>query len=137
MRSVNDILKEKKLRLTPVREKVMSLIQAQDRAIAHRDIEHSFEQIDRITLYRTLKSFEEKGIIHKIDDGTGIAKYAMCDTACDEHHHHDDHVHFHCNYCGSTFCIDEIEAPQIQLPKKHLVEKTTVVLNGKCSDCQN
>jgi len=130
-----DILKAKNLRLTPIREKVLSLLLSSEKAIANKDIEMAFDYLDRITLYRTLKSFEEKGIIHKIEDGTGVAKYAVCVDDCQEGHHHDEHVHFHCNDCGDTFCVEEVAIPKIQTPKKHKVETTSIVLNGTCESC--
>ncbi len=130
------ILKSRELRATNVREKILELFIDAPKAITHRDIELAFDYIDRITLYRTLKAFEEKGLIHKIEDGSGVAKYARCIDNCDEDHHHDDHVHFHCNDCGDTFCVEEVEVPYIKSPSKHLVTKTTIVLNGTCEQCQ-
>jgi Fe2+ or Zn2+ uptake regulation protein len=32
------------------------------------EIENQFENADRITIYRTLKTFEEKGIVHSIQE---------------------------------------------------------------------
>lgn len=133
---ISDILKSRDLRTTAVREKVLELFLKAPKAITNRDIELEFDHIDRITLYRTLKAFEEKGLIHKIDDGSGTPKFAKCIDNCDESHHHDDHVHFHCNDCGDTFCIEEVEVPYIKSPSKHLVKKTNIVLNGTCESCQ-
>ena len=48
-------------------------------AVTLSDIENAFEKADRTTLYRTIKTFEEKGYVHQIDDGTGITKYALCE----------------------------------------------------------
>jgi len=116
--SAEQILKEKQLRQTPVRVKMLSVL------------------VDRITLYRTLKAFEEKGIIHKIEDGSGISKFALCIDDCNEDHHHDEHVHFHCNDCGDTFCVEEVEVPYVQAPKKHKVKTMSIILNGTCENCQ-
>lgn len=130
-----DIIKSKNLRPTPVREKVLNLLISSEKAISNKNIEVEFDYIDRITLYRTLKSFEEKGIIHKIEDGSGISKYAMCIDDCEEGHHHDEHVHFHCNDCGDTFCVEDVEVPTLKSPKKHKVENTSIVMNGTCENC--
>ena len=51
-------------------------------AVTLSDIENAFEKADRTTLYRTIKTFEEKVIVHQIDDGTGITKYALCEQGC-------------------------------------------------------
>jgi Fur family ferric uptake transcriptional regulator len=135
-RSSTDILQSKKLRVTSVRENILTLLLSNDRAVSTKDIEKELKQVDRITLYRTLKAFEEKGVVHKIDDGTGVAKYALCIDKCDEDHHHDDHVHFHCNDCGDTFCVEEIEVPYIKTPSKLKVDRTSIVMNGTCERCQ-
>ena len=133
---IANLLKAKDLRVTAVREKIFGLFLNSDKAITNRDIELEFDYIDRITLYRTLKAFEEKGLIHKIEDGSGVPKFAKCIDNCDEGHHHDDHVHFHCNDCGDTFCVEEVEVPYIKSPAKLVVKKTTIVLNGICESCQ-
>lgn len=134
--SIEEILQSKSLRATSVREKVLSVLLASEKATSPRDIELKFENLDRITLYRTLKTFEEKGIIHKIEDGTGKPKFALCIDRCDEDHHHDDHVHFHCNDCGDTFCVEEIEVPYIKTPSKLKVENTAIIMKGTCESCQ-
>lgn len=105
------------------------------KALSSHDVEKQLSDADRITLYRTLKSFEEKGIIHKAIDGTITQKYALCDAHCDEDHHHDEHVHFHCEKCENTFCIDQVVVPQIDLPSGFKVKQTNMVVSGVCKDC--
>ena len=129
------ILKSHNLRITPVRKEVLSLFVENEVAISHQDIEKSILDIDRITLYRTLKSFEEKGVIHKAVDGTDTAKYALCEAKCNEGSHYDDHVHFHCENCGNTFCVEDVEVPQMQSPEGYIIRSTHVILNGKCKKC--
>ena len=63
-------------------------------------------RFDRVTLYRTIKQFEEKGLIHEVIDTKGQAKYALCVTECTTHEHHDDHLHFHCSQCDRTIGVD-------------------------------
>ena len=41
-------------------------------------LEKAFPKSDRITMYRTLKTFEEKGILHSIKGEGDEAKYALC-----------------------------------------------------------
>ena len=57
-------------------------MQKKEIAVTLSDIENAFEKADRTTLYRTIKTFEEKDIVHQIDDGTGITKYALCEQGC-------------------------------------------------------
>ena len=132
------ILKANRLSKTEVRKKILELFMQSDIALSLPEIESSFEKIDRITLYRTLKTFESKGIIHKAIDGTNHPKYAMCSGHCDEHSHHDNHAHFHCTACEKTICLDHVLTPNIpNLPAGYSVNETNLILSGVCIDCQN
>jgi Fur family transcriptional regulator, ferric uptake regulator len=129
------ILKKHSLRVTPIRTDVINIFSAAGRALSSNDIETNLKDADRITLYRTLKSFEDKGIIHKAIDGTTTQKYALCEDECDEHHHHDEHVHFHCEKCENTFCLDHVYVPQVIVPEGFVVRDTNMIVNGVCKDC--
>lgn len=129
------ILKKHNLRITQFRMDVINVFNKAGHALSSSDIETKLKDADRITLYRTLKSFEEKGIIHKAVDGTITQKYAICDADCDEHHHHDQHVHFHCERCENTFCMDNVFVPIIHLPQGFNVSSTNMVVNGTCEKC--
>lgn len=76
MTTAESILKKHLLRVTQFRLDVISIFITAGRALASHDIEEKLHDADRITLYRTLKSFEDKGIIHKAIDGTLTQKFA-------------------------------------------------------------
>lgn len=135
MLSANEILLKHKLRVTSVRKDVIQVFLESGCALSSSDIESRLVNPDRITLYRTLKSFEDKGIIHKAMDGTLIQKYALCDAECDEHHHHDEHVHFRCQVCEHTFCVEGVKVPKIQLPEGFIIEQRDMVISGTCQSC--
>jgi len=66
------------LRKTNIRKEVLeSFISSEGRALSHSQLELMLEDTDRVTLYRTLKTFEQKGIIHQAVDGSGIMKFAL------------------------------------------------------------
>ncbi len=131
------ILKANGLRKTEVRKKILDLFLDSKNALSLSAIESSFEKLDRITLYRTLKTFEGKGIIHKAIDGTNHPKYAMCKAQCDEEHHQDNHAHFHCTSCQKTICLNHLPTPNISnLAKKgYNIQETNLILSGTCPDC--
>ncbi len=135
MVATDTILKNHNLRVTPFRTEVLSLFANAGKALSSQELEARLYDADRITLYRTIKSFEEKGIIHKAIDGTLTQKYALCEAECNEHHHHDEHVHFHCDKCENTFCLDHIYVPHVQLPSGFTVKKTNMVVSGVCEKC--
>ena len=135
MNQAVDLLKHHRLKKTPVRLQILHEFLQAKRALSKSDIEETFDKLDRITLYRTLKSFEEKGLIHKAVDGSDKIKFALCHNGCSAEHHLDTHAHFHCNECGKTFCVDEIPAPKVKAPKGFTLGKTHLVLAGKCDKC--
>ena len=52
-------------------------------AVSLKELEGKFDRADTATLFRTLKTFESNNLIHKIDDGTGTAKYGLCEEHCE------------------------------------------------------
>ena len=129
------ILRRKNLNITESRKKILSLFLAHKDALAHGDIEkHAGEKFDRVTVYRTLQTFVEKGIVHTIPTVDNATLYALCKD-CNEEHHHDDHVHFVCRNCNSTICLDDIVSPEISLPQGYVAQDVQVVINGICKNC--
>jgi Fur family transcriptional regulator, ferric uptake regulator len=134
---LNDILRNKHLSVTDSRKKILSLFLSSHDALAHGDIEKKAgEKFDRVTIYRTLQTFVEKGIVHTIPTADNSIKYALC-KECEEGHHHDDHVHFICSNCEKTICLDDIVSPRIELPSGYKADNVQVVINGTCKDCLN
>jgi len=129
-------LNERNITPTAMRILVLDSLLKQHAAISLRDIEKNLEPADRITIYRTLKTFSEKGLIHVIDDGTGTPKYALCPDDCDANQHHDLHVHFNCIVCKETFCLPNTKIPDIVLPKNFSPTEMNLVVKGICSTCK-
>ena len=132
----NALLSHSNLRKTPVRLQVLELLlRKHEEALSSHQLESGLPEVDRITLYRTLRTFEQKGIIHQAFDGTANAKYALCNEACTEHHHVDRHAHFHCSFCGKTVCLDESPQPDVVVPGGFIVQSSHLILRGSCPDC--
>ena len=128
-------LKQKEIRPTAMRLLVLEFLSGQATAISLTDLENAFERSDRVTLFRTLKSFQKKGLIHSIDDGTGIPKYAFCEEGCECDIERDLHVHFHCRICNGTFCLPKYKIPEIDLPEDFRPEEANLVVKGICGKC--
>ncbi|HKK79564.1 MAG TPA: transcriptional repressor [Phaeodactylibacter sp.] len=129
-------LKAHKLRNTAIRKEVLELfMQSEGKALSNQDLEEQLDSPDRITLYRTLKAFEDRGLIHLAVDRGGISKYALCSDDCDAHAHHDSHAHFHCQSCGKTICLEGEIIIKAQPPAGYRVRQEKLVLEGECADC--
>ena len=114
---------------------VLDFLFKQNSAISLTDIEKGLVPADRITIYRTLKTFEEKGLAHAIDDGTGSPKYALCLDGCGADEHHDMHVHFYCISCKETFCLPDSKIPNITLPTRFNSVEMNLLVKGTCGQC--
>jgi Fur family ferric uptake transcriptional regulator len=131
------ILKKNQLSVTDGRKKILSLFLKSPGALAHADIEKDTDAaFDRVTVYRTLQTFVDKGIIHHIPTTDNSILYALCKDNCVEGHHHDNHVHFICDECHKTICLDDVIVPDVKLPKGFKPKHAEMVVNGICDDCR-
>ena len=134
---IDDILRRNSLSITESRKKILNLFLNVPGALAHGDIERKAgEKFDRVTVYRTLQTFVEKGIIHTIPTTDNSVRYALCKDNCAGGHHHDDHVHFICLQCGTTLCLEEVVVPEIKMRRGFSINEIEVVVKGICLDCQ-
>lgn len=135
--TIKEILKKNHMSVTDSRMQILGLFYDHEGALAHADIEkNTGDAIDRVTIYRTLQTFEEKGIIHTIPTADNSVKYALCKEQCADGHHHDNHVHFICEDCGKTICLDDVLVPEVKLPKDFEPHQSNMVVNGVCGDCK-
>lgn len=137
MKTIEQLLESKKIRVTAMRLLIYKFLANKQVAVTLSDIENAFAKVDRTTLYRTIKTFEENIIVHQIDDGTGITKYALCEQGCKCDIKNDLHLHFHCNNCNETVCLTEHKIPQIKVPVGFVSENVNLVVKGICNKCSN
>ncbi len=135
-KSIDKSLKIKKVKPTAMRQLVLDILSKQNHAIGLPELEFQFEQADRSTLYRTLKTFVKNKVIHSIDDGSGTIKYAICKDTC-QCNPSELHVHFYCTKCEKTTCLTDHPIPSINLPDTYLVENINMVVKGICIKCQS
>ncbi len=136
MKTQQDILKQNSLSVTEGRLKILDLFLATNGALAHADIEKSTDaNFDRVTVYRTLQTFVEKGIIHQIPTTDNSILYALCKDDCEQGQHNDNHVHFVCSNCNKTICLDHVTVPNVVLPNNFKQEHIAMVVTGVCADC--
>ena len=135
MKEIEKRLNDNGVRPTAMRILIYKYMAEKEVAVALTDIENAFSKADRTTLYRTLKTFEEKGIVHQIDDGTHISKYALCEPGCNCELEQDLHLHFHCNNCEETVCLTEQKIPHINLPDGYIAEDANLIVKGICEKC--
>ncbi|MEX8546139.1 MAG: Fur family transcriptional regulator [Mucilaginibacter sp.] len=132
----NELLQKHQLKKTAPRISVLSVLKSREMATSQPELEEIIgKQVDRVTLYRILSTFEEKGIIHKVLGLDGTANYAFCSASCTEHEHHDEHVHFNCTVCKHIFCLPDSQIPVVNLPKGFKVNSLNISALGICDKC--
>ena len=128
------ILREHGLRSTPVRRAVLQRLSNREAAVPLSAFAEATDA-DRITLYRTLRTFESLGIIHRVPDADGAAQYALCGGGCTPEAHTHHHPHFQCGDCGQTYCLPEVRTSAPVLPKGYRARETHVTYEGTCATC--
>lgn len=131
-----ELLRRHLLRSTPARRAVVAHLRARDSAATAAELERVVDA-DRVTTYRTLRAFEERGLVHRIRDaGAAGDRFALCGTACGPQGHAHAHAHFHCADCDQTFCLAEASAPVPPvLPEGYTFDDAQLTYRGRCAGC--
>jgi Fur family transcriptional regulator, ferric uptake regulator len=129
------ILEAKEIRPTAMRLLILRELDNAKSALNLNELEVLFDQVDHVTLYRTIKTFQENQLIHSIIDGTGSVRYALCSEGC-TCSINDSHIHFHCDVCGKTLCLKQVKIPQVDLPEDYALKSLSYVASGVCPACK-
>lgn len=130
------IIKGHGLRLTDQRLTLVKIFQEAEHALNYKELSSKLpSSFDRVTIYRNLKSFEEKGLIHAIPNADGELHYALCKHEHEEQHDHASHAHFKCTSCDRIECLDDNINFQPNVPKGYHTESYRLMISGLCRDC--
>ena len=125
---MNELFKNKGIKCTKQREKVLSIIN--EKPVTIKEILDSKEDIDTSTVYRILELFLEKELIIKIVDGSEVY-YAVNDT----HSHYVNCIKCHkkekINYCYMEKMEDKIEKDLGYTLVSH-----NLIIDGICPKCK-
>lgn len=131
------LLKQHKLSVTESRLSILSLFEQSPNALSQADIEAgTASTLDRVTVYRTLQTFLQKGLIHQVPTADAVQLYALCGGSCSTGHHSDDHVHFECTTCLKTTCLDDVIIPTVKLPRGFKPSRSSMIVEGTCAACK-
>lgn len=134
-RELPKLLSQAGLKNTSGRMAIMELLKNEG-PLSHEEIMNKLSgiAINRVTIYRALDSFVHAGIVHRIDTGDRVWKFALCG------HHHAGHCHPHfvCKACGKIECMNSIELPPVKGFKEgYTIEESEFYLKGRCSQCKH
>lgn len=134
METIEQHLQEHGVRPTSVRILVWKTIRGRVRPFTLADMEELMPHMDHSSLFRTLRLFVERQLLHEINDGTGHQKYCICRCHDDEHL---NHIHFTCVRCGKTYCMTNHQIPHVSLPCGFEVQNIEYNVKGICQECSN
>ena len=132
---IKELLQKRGLKATKTRVDLLTKMHRYGSAMSHSTIQKKMGPIDRVTLYRTLESLKENGIIHIAFQENNETYYAICGNSCDENHHQHEHVHFKCTKCNTVTCEKLISKIEVSLPN-YLIDKISVNIEGLCQICR-
>lgn len=131
--NIENKLIDKNTQPTSMRILVYDFLSNQKSALSLSEVENYFENADRTTIYRTLKTFEEKGIVHSIQENN-TTKYKLCDDGCNENTHKDQHLHFYCKICKQTTCKKDVSFTE-NMNTNFRIDEIRFFAKGICENC--
>jgi len=139
---LKEILKRYDLKVTPVRMQVLEALIRSDVALSHADITEALgdENLDKVTLYRTLSVFTEKGLVHKVATEDRNWLYAILMEGPLELAAEHAHAHFVCDACEKIFCFPlgtQANDGVNSIREGFIVREKEIRLHGLCPTCHN
>lgn len=128
-------LESKGIRPTANRILVMKTLIGEQNPQSLSNLERKMVSMDKSSIFRTLTLFLEHDVVHAFEDGRGVLCYELCEEkgACD---HHDGHIHFYCESCQRSFCMEDIHIPSFELPEGFYPHSISFVIKGECPECR-
>ncbi len=133
-----DMLSRAGLKKTPGRLAVIQLLLENREPLTHQEIYERLDdiEINPVSIYRSLDAFTRAGIVHKVEAGDRVGRFALCGCGTPQEGHGHCHPHFICKSCGRTECLEDQEMPELAAVKPgYKVEEKEVYLRGICSRC--
>lgn len=128
------LLEAKQVKPTAMRLLVVQEFLKSSEAKSLQAIEKALSTADKVTIYRTVKTFIENDIVHTVILPDGQMKYALCQHAGHLHH---VHPHFTCEKCGQTQCLEKTEVRLENLPEGFEIHNSILTFSGVCAGCQS
>ena len=134
--NTTQLLRSNGLRRTQARKLVLDLMFQVPRPLSHQEIadEPALSQLDRVTLYRTLTTLEQAGLLHRIQGVDGVWRFrghAIQEGKCGG-----DHLHFLCLECKQMTCLPEQALPWVEAPEGAEVFGKQLLVYGRCAACK-
>ena len=133
---IGAILSKHSLSKTPFRMELLALFYSSNKSLSVDEIIYnSSNEINKVTVYRALESFEETGLIHNVPCKKNLKRFSLCKEECTPYQHTHNHGHFICNECDQTYCLENVKMPKLVPLKNFTIQQYQLTLEGICNDC--
>jgi len=129
------ILTLKNIRPTQARRQILELLYREACPLTAGEIIalQKGKAADRVTIYRTLYTLAECGLVHQVQGLDGAWRFCAHPPA--KHGCPGNHPHFLCRECGRMICLTEQKLPWVEVPADVEVKGKQLVIYGSCSSC--
>lgn len=131
--SAADLLVSAGLKPTRTREAVLSALAKAGSSLSHGDLVDLLPGLDRVTVFRSLKTLKTAGLLHSVSGPDGVLRFVAhgaAQEACPG-----GHPHFLCLRCGTMTCLEDQVLPHVEVPRGAEVRGKQFVVYGLCADC--
>ncbi len=141
---LKELLRTHNLKVTRMRLYTLRVLLASRTAMSHAEISEKLgpDDVDKVTLYRTLSTFVEKGLAHRVATEDRNWLYAIYSSDSDSHaaHEHEhDHAHFVCDSCEKIYCFP-VDSSSLSISNDKMmgfqIKEKEIRLHGQCPVCR-
>ena len=142
MSTIDQLLRDKSVRPTPIRVGILSLLLKTRRAYSPNELERAFDQaLDRVSLYRCFLTLIQAGLIHRHIDAKGNCSYfctpldTFADATSDDVSDSAGFPHFKCSQCETVIPLPKLPPEYIALVRQYQLDNLRLLAEGTCDDC--
>ena len=130
---ISHLLEEHDVKVTANRLLVAEALSDAGRPLSLTELEDEIGSMDKSSIFRSLMTFRDNHLVHAIEDMEGT-RYELC-LSHDHDHDEDTHVHFYCEKCHRTYCLENIHIPPVVLPGGYDARTSNYLIKGICPSC--
>jgi Fur family transcriptional regulator, ferric uptake regulator len=128
-----NVLKGAGLRPTETRQRVLAALSSAGRSLSHAELADALPDLDRVTVFRSLKILKKARLVHSVRGTDGTARFGP--NPAETPGCPGGHPHFLCVECGSMTCLPDQAMPDVRVPRGALVHGKQLVVYGVCAQC--
>lgn len=134
--ATEELLKCYNLSRTAVRDDMLNVFIRSRLPISVNELkDRMVTNCDRVTLYRNLKKFTQKGILHEVYLDKHDSKYVLPESIINPEQKYTEHLHFKCVECNMVRCLTDQKIMKVSLPSGFRMLEANFVVYGICDAC--